>query len=50
VAVAYTARLAPSGPELPLLLDADARTLDALGGIGEAIQKKLECDVFHTSE
>ena len=42
VASAYTALLAQAGPELPLLLDADARTLAALGGMGEAVQKVRE--------
>ncbi len=38
VGTAYQALLAQVGPELPLLLDADARTLGALDALGEAIR------------
>jgi len=39
VAAAYAGLLAKAGPELPLLLDADAHALGALGAIGEALLK-----------
>ncbi|MDX9868168.1 MAG: endonuclease Q family protein [Kiritimatiellia bacterium] len=42
VAAAYQALLERAGPELPLLLDAGARTLGALGAIGEAIRSVRE--------
>ena len=42
VAAAYSRILAEAGPELPLLLDADAQHLSALGTVGEAILKVRE--------
>ncbi len=39
VAAAYADLLAKAGPELPLLLDADASALDALGAVGESLLK-----------
>ncbi len=42
VATAYAQTLAKAGPELPLLLDADATTLAALGATSEAVLKVRE--------
>jgi PHP family Zn ribbon phosphoesterase len=39
VETAYRRALTQAGPELPLLLDAPRTTLEALGGLGEAIQR-----------
>jgi len=46
VAAAYVKTLAAAGPELPLLLRADAQTLDSLGEIGQAIQKVRDGQVL----
>jgi PHP family Zn ribbon phosphoesterase len=42
VAAAYQRLLAQAGPELPLLLEAGAPALAALGAVGEAILKVRE--------